>query len=155
MARASLKEQCPAVVVERPAQNASVTATEDISEATPPGQIDWTQCVSEGGKKDCAKCNNSGKGLLPCDEVKPTKGEPSNKAAACPDDDMGSKGACFQQMGGNHSSAMSGKGECIHLKDRNPAKLTGIVSTTYNFPGAEGDRTTTMDFIDHMLNKGE
>ena len=109
-------------------------------------ELDWTQCVSEGGKKDCAKCRNSDNGLLPCDKVEPSGGENKGRDSAshCPDGDMGSNGAYFVQF------QTSGLGHCLHLKDeKDPIVHTGMVRTSYKFPGAKGDLVATKALVAH------
>jgi len=114
-------------------------------------QTDWTQCVSEGGKKDCAKCSNSD-GTLLCDEVHPKGGKPENRAEACPDDAMGSNGAFFMQWGekGKEGKVKGFPGECKRSsKGLHAAILTGMVMTTFKFPGAVGELVATKIFVTH------
>jgi len=107
-------------------------------EVTRRGDTDWTQCGSEGGKKNCAKCSNSD-GTLLCDEAHPYKKKPTNRAEACPDNAMASNGAFFVQ------------GRCIHLKNALPATLTGAVMITYQFPGIVGQLMATRILVTHPI----
>ena len=118
----------------------------DSSDATRGGEMDWTQCVSEGGKKNCGKCSNND-GMLLCDQAYPLEGKPADRAKACGDDTIASKGAVF---------LVKRTGGCEHLKDLNPTEqatittLTGIVRTTYKFPGMRrGELVATQMLATH------
>ena len=82
------------------------------------GTFDWTQCKSEGGPKNCAKCKGGDlgdNGALPC----------GSASVDCPDNKLW-KGQFFIVNG-------MGEGEC--KGSTTDAGLKGIAMTTYAFPG--------------------
>ena len=104
--------------------------------------MDWTQCVSEGGKKNCGQCSNND-GMLLCDQAYPLEGKPANRAKACGDDTIASKGAVF---------LVKRTGGCEHLKDLNPTEQTLLamfVQTTYKYQGAVGELVATKILMTH------
>jgi len=53
----------------------------------PAATFDWSQCTSEGGAKDCARCDNSG-GVLPCSLFKSKSDNAHNAALNCKDSEL-------------------------------------------------------------------
>jgi len=85
--------------------------------------FDWTQCTSEGGPKNCAKCAGEGNGALPCAQV--NEGEGMLKT--CPDDQIFATRKYFVQHGVQHYAM------CSPLSSH--WSLSGISRTTMAFPG--------------------
>merc|ERR1711871_552797 len=98
------------------------------------GSFDWKQCISEGGSKNCALCNNAG-GVLPCD-----KPSPSNKASACPDNKILKTGSYFRVRQG-------GAAVC-HPTDALAARV-GTAQTTWKYATLGDSLVLTKSMIAH------
>lgn len=108
------------------------------------GSHDWTQCLSEGGTKSCAICDNSGStfgspGHLPCNNIDATTTDGGwrrrrsdgeyDKVTFCPDDKI------WQGMKFFRIDTADGGGKCIDLSedvesDGDP-RLRGTSSTAF------------------------
>jgi len=120
--------------VQRKAQSSS-------DHANAAGTFNWTQCTSEGGLKNCAKCKEAdGNGALPCDKPLPTKQKNTNKASNCPDSKLWN--GKFYSV-----NEISGKGVCESLG--RPACFRASALTTYNFAG--GIYNSSADLLDKNL----
>jgi len=135
------------------AQEAALQPTKPPTEAPtkaptkPPTPFDWTQCKSEGGLKNCAKCKGGDdNAFLPCDTVPSTTNAlgPSPKVPSidCPDDKLW-KGSYFQ---GWHSPQGRGTGTC---RDSIPCGQSASTESTYDFPG--GIYNSSADKLDRNL----
>ena len=92
--------------------------------ATSTQEFDWTQCKSEGGTKNCARCSGDGNGALPCDKVLVG----SHKASECPDHEFW-RGKLFMQ------TASSATGRCYPVgASKQLASFQGNPLTSRVFP---------------------
>jgi len=93
---------------------------------TEPPTFDWTQCKSEGGTKNCAKCKGGDlddNGALPCDSA----------SVDCPDNKLW-KGSYFFHDKPNRRRP-TGKPSCSKLSGLEE----GYAICNYNFPGIGGN----------------
>jgi len=105
----------------------------------PPTPIDWSHCKSEGGTKNCAKCNQGDNGVLPCDQAALNSEWQYTWQSTCGDNNLW-KGRFFE------FSDEKGKGRCDELENVCEGAVT---QTTYNFPGGIGN--SSADKLDRNL----
>jgi len=121
---------------------------ETSSDSSSSNDIDWSQCKSEGGSGECARCTNSG-GLLPCGDVGQYTdgGGLRHKHSTCKDKDMTKNGRFFIQR---RIAPGKNKAECRPFS--HIAALTGMVDSTFKFPGVDGNggkAVTTKAYVTH------
>jgi len=126
---------------EKLGENGGVTSRRRGGNPAGNGSHDWKQCLSEGGTKNCAICDNSGsKGHLPCNNIDATtrgggwrRRSTQNKVTFCPDDKIwqGRKFFRIDTADGVHG----GQGKCIDLsaavESNGDARLKGTSSTAF------------------------
>lgn len=117
-----------------------LAATEETAElgASGHGEFNWSQCNSEGGDKDCARCAGSANGTLPCDEANPYKNKEGNKYSSCPDNRIFRMRKFFVHSGAH------GKGMCFNFDS--DAALTGMGLSTYTFPRVSAGSSNNVVF---------
>jgi len=126
---------CQKQIKGRSKKSAVSTVSSKAAGSRSNGSFDWSQCISEGGAKNCAVCDTSG-GALPCSKV--SKGV---KSTACRDDSM-SATLKFWKMNG-----ISKKGACQHFAG--PGPMVGSASTAYAFPTLGSNLVLSKGFVTH------
>lgn len=129
------------------AESASVDANPTMAASK---SFDWTQCKSEGGQKECARCSGSKDGALPCHEVPIMRGTTGRRYADCSDDDVW-KGKYFYQFGTPGKCKSCGTGSCLGFE--NDWALSGVAATTERFPVISDEKARgaviTKAFVTH------
>jgi len=107
---------------------------------TEPPTFDWTQCKSEGGTKNCAKCKGGDlddNGALPCDSA----------SVDCPDNKLWKGSYFLWKTSLTRGGVAFSTPRCTSL--RMPEALKGLTMSTYDFPGGIGN--SSADKLDRNL----